>query len=111
MGDGWTDSGWVFTREDGSPLRNEWVSVRFAALAAKAGLPPIRFNDLRHGSASLLPQVSRSRSSPTSWVMRLARSPQTFTPRWAEELADSAASAIAAFIPRRRKEEDGDQAQ
>ncbi len=32
----------------------EWVSVRFAALAGNVSLPPIRFHDLRHGSASLL---------------------------------------------------------
>jgi integrase len=50
----WTDSGRVFTREDGTPLRPPWISVRFGTVAARAGLPPIRFHDLRHGAASML---------------------------------------------------------
>ena len=33
----WTDSGRVFTREDGTPLRPAWISVRFDTLAARAG--------------------------------------------------------------------------
>jgi len=60
-----TDSGRVFTREDGTPLRPEWISERFTALAARAGLPPVRFHDLRQGSASMLPvspQACRSKS-------------------------------------------------
>jgi integrase len=35
----WTDSGRVFTREDGTPLRPAWISVRFDTLAARTGLP------------------------------------------------------------------------
>lgn len=52
-GGAWTDTGHVFTREDGQPLRRGWISERFGTLAARAGLPPVRFHDLRHGSASL----------------------------------------------------------
>ncbi len=85
--DGWTDSGRVFTRDDGSPLREEWISVRFAALAAKASLPPIRFHDLRHGSALLLSgQGSTSKWSARPLGMRPPRSPPMSTPscsmRW-----------------------------
>jgi len=43
----------VFTREDGTPLRPGWISQRFSALIARAGLPPVRFHDLRHGTASM----------------------------------------------------------
>jgi hypothetical protein len=32
--DGWTDSGRVFSKENGTPLRDGWVSTRFASLAA-----------------------------------------------------------------------------
>jgi integrase len=53
-GPAWTDSGRVFTREDGTPLRPGWISTRFGTLAARAGLPPIRFHDLRHGTATML---------------------------------------------------------
>jgi hypothetical protein len=52
----------VFTREDGTPLRPAWISVRFDTLAGRAGLPPIT--------------------------------------EVAEELAESAAEALAAYVPR-----------
>jgi integrase len=53
FGEGWDQGDAVFTREDGVPIRGAWVSRRFAALAATAGLPPIRFHDLRHSHATL----------------------------------------------------------
>ena len=43
----------VFTREDGSVLRPEYVTKHFQALAKQAGLPVIRLHDLRHTNASL----------------------------------------------------------
>jgi integrase len=52
-GEAWTDTGRVFTREDGTVVPGQWVSVRFETLAFRAGLPPVRFHDLRHGAASL----------------------------------------------------------
>lgn len=52
-GDGYLDQGLVFAREDGSMLQPEGVSRRFRAAATRAGLPAIRFHDLRHTSASL----------------------------------------------------------
>ena len=51
-GEAWTDTGRVFTREDGTAVPGQWVSVRFETLAYRAGLPPVRFHDLRHGAAS-----------------------------------------------------------
>jgi 8-hydroxy-5-deazaflavin:NADPH oxidoreductase len=33
-GDGWSDSGRVFTKEDGTPLPDGWLSTRFAAMAS-----------------------------------------------------------------------------
>ena len=38
----------MFTRQDGSPLRPEYVTRHFQALAQDAGLPVIRLHDLRH---------------------------------------------------------------
>jgi integrase len=52
-GPAWTDTGRVFTREDGTLVRPGWVSERFGTLAPRAGLPPVRFHDLRHGAASM----------------------------------------------------------
>jgi integrase len=51
-GEAWTDTGRVFTREDGTAVPGQWISVRFETLAYRAGLPPVRFHDLRHGAAS-----------------------------------------------------------
>jgi len=98
----WTDSGRVFTREDGTPLRPAWVSVRFGTLAARAGLPPIRFHDLRHGAASMLLAAG---VEPKVIAQMLGHATVAFTmdvyTEVAEELAEAAAAAIAAFIPRR----------
>ncbi len=44
----------VFAREDGSPTPPEEVSRRFKELTKEAGLPVIRFHDLRHTAASLM---------------------------------------------------------
>ena len=52
-GPAWNEAGLIFTREDGRPLRPEYVTRHFQALAEKAGLPVIRLHDLRHTNASL----------------------------------------------------------
>jgi integrase len=53
LGPAWQDTGYVFTREDGTPYHPAQVSERFSRLAYVAGLPPIRLHDLRHGAATL----------------------------------------------------------
>lgn len=52
-GEGWVDHGLVFTREDGTPLRPEYVTHLFARLSREHALAPIRLHDLRHTNASL----------------------------------------------------------
>ena len=52
-GDGWQDSGYVFTTEDGAPLHPDFLTRRFHRLVLESGLPPVRLHDLRHGAASL----------------------------------------------------------
>jgi integrase len=52
-GEGWVSSGLVFTREDGSILKPEFVSKHFKVLSRRAGLPEVRLHDLRHTNASL----------------------------------------------------------
>ena len=51
-GDKWGDL--VFTDEAGGPLSGFHVRRRFYALLAVAGLPAMRYHDLRHGAASLM---------------------------------------------------------
>jgi integrase len=49
----WTDSGLVFTREDGRPLHPREVTRAFSRYVLAAGLPVIRLHDLRHTHATL----------------------------------------------------------
>ena len=44
----------MFTDEIGRPLTSFHVSRRFRKLLHLAGLPPMRYHDLRHGAASLM---------------------------------------------------------
>src|SRR5205814_8667602 len=53
-GSAWTDTGYVFTSEDGLPLHPEGITVLFGRLVATAGLSKLRLHDLRHTSASLM---------------------------------------------------------
>jgi integrase len=130
------DSGRVFSREDGSALRPEWISERFdafirayehiqqsasdrpdvAALArrhrvteeavrvALAGppVPPVRLHDLRHGAATML-RAAKVDIKTISAI--LGHATVSFTDdvyvEVAEEMAESAASAIEAYLPRR----------
>lgn len=50
----WNDTGLVFTRETGAALDGPTVTHRFQRFLEAAGLPRMRFHDLRHASASLL---------------------------------------------------------
>jgi integrase len=43
----------VFTKQDGAPLKPDWLNRRFKQLARQAGLPDrVRVYDLRHGWAT-----------------------------------------------------------
>jgi integrase len=50
----WLPYGLVFTGAHGYPLDGIAVTKRFQAVLKTAGLPKMRFHDLRHSSASLL---------------------------------------------------------
>ena len=54
LGEPLADSGLVFSHIDGKPLDPGVVSHTFAKVLRKAGLPHIRFHDLRHSHATLL---------------------------------------------------------
>lgn len=53
-GPAWTETGYVFTSEDGHPLHPERITVLFGRHVASSDLPKIRLHDLRHTSASLM---------------------------------------------------------
>ena len=47
----------MLTREDGQPLHPDWFRRRFERRIHRAGLPKIRFHDLRHTHATLALQA------------------------------------------------------
>jgi integrase len=53
-GDAWKEYGLIFTTRIGTPIHPRNLMRDFKKLLLAAGLPPIRFHDLRHSSASLL---------------------------------------------------------
>jgi integrase len=53
-GSAWTDSGLVFTKEDGTGLHPDRVSKLFEQAVQASKLPRIRLHDLRHSHASHL---------------------------------------------------------
>ena len=84
-GAAWTETGYVFTPEDGWPIHPERVSVLFARLVETAGVPKIRLHDLRHTSATLAlvghPPEGRGRTARPLEHRRHARPLQPRHPR------------------------------
>jgi integrase len=54
IGECWTDTGYVFVREDGLPIDVHTPTHLFRKLSKQAGLAPIRLHDLRHLHATEL---------------------------------------------------------
>ncbi len=50
----WQDSGLAFTNESGGPLYGPHVTRHVQRVLEQAGLPRMRFHDLRHAAATLL---------------------------------------------------------
>lgn len=104
-GPAWVDLGLVFTREDGTMLRPEYVSHLFPRLSRQAGLDRIRLHDLRHTSASL----ALAAGVPMKVVSeRLGHSSTVITAdlytHVVPTLAQDAADRIAAAVPRRSRQ-------
>ncbi|MEU3783459.1 tyrosine-type recombinase/integrase [Streptomyces sp900129855] len=100
----YVSSGRVFTKEDGSAYHPQFFSDRFERLYKKAGLPPVRLHDLRHGSASLALlagvhiKVVQQRLGHSS--IKVTADIYTSI---AEEVEREAAEATLAVVPRSRK--------
>ncbi|MGH8869084.1 MAG: site-specific integrase [Actinomycetes bacterium] len=105
--EGYLESGLVFTRENGEPLNPSWVTHTFRRLTQQAGLPVIRFHDLRHTSASL----ALAAGVPIKVVShRLGHSTTAITAdlytHVVPEVARGAAEQIAGLLPRREEGDD-----
>jgi Phage integrase family len=102
FGPDWPDGDLVFTREDGSAVPGQWVSVRFEWLAHNADLPVVRFHDLRHGAAS----QAKAAGADTKYIAeQLGHSRTSFTDSayvtLFAEVQAAAAEAAAAIVPRK----------
>ena len=53
LGDRYQDSGYVFTHEDGRPVRPNYASELFTKFVKDNGLPPLTLHGLRHSFASI----------------------------------------------------------
>lgn len=53
-GEAWQETGYVFTYEDGTPLKPQYVTRLFDKIRVKAGLPKLTFHGQRHEFASLM---------------------------------------------------------
>ena len=88
----------------------EWIARRHRVpaeavqIALAAPLPPVRFHDLRHGAATML-RAAKVEIKVISDI--LGHASTSFTDDVytvvAEELAEQAAQAISAFVPRRAR--------
>ena len=53
LGNGYQDSGYVFTHEDGRPVRPNYASDLFKKFIEDNNLPPLTLHGLRHSFASI----------------------------------------------------------
>lgn len=53
-GDGYSDAGYVFTKENGEPLLPQYATRLFDKLRLQAGLPKLTFHGQRHEAVSLM---------------------------------------------------------
>ncbi len=56
LGVAWCEGDQVIDRGDGAPLHPDTLSSRWGVFLARAGLPHVRFHDLRHAHATLMLQ-------------------------------------------------------
>jgi hypothetical protein len=94
-------TGYVFTREDGGPLHPDSIARHFEWLVRKAGLPPVRLHDLRHGAASLTYRATKDLKAVQSLLghSQISIAADTYTSLF-EDTERDAADAAAALVPR-----------
>lgn len=103
-GESWTDTGKVFTQEDGTWLHPETVSETFRRIVAQTDLPPINLRDLRHGAAALVKagggdvHDAKVKLRHSTIVLTVDTYMELF-----EDYEDELTEKAAAVVPRARK--------
>jgi integrase len=99
LGEIWEDDDFVFTNRTGGPLHVNSMALQFKKLTDAAGLPKIRFHDLRHTSATLLlakgvhPKIVQERLGHSDISMTLNRYSHV-TPGMQRQAADNLSAAL-----------------
>lgn len=94
MGEGWQDNDLEFCGAAGEPLHPDSVSRTFDRRARKAGVPHIRFHDLRHSHCAHLIAAGRN---PQEVSRRLGHASVSFTlDRYGHLMPNAGAQAAAA---------------
>jgi hypothetical protein len=111
MGELWTDTGLVFTLEDGTGYHPDRLTDIFEWEAFLAGLPPIRFHDLRHCAASIAHAAGASMKDIQALLRHssLTITADLYTSVF-EDLAAGLAEQMARVVPRSRAAVAGDSA-
>jgi integrase len=104
FGEGWMDSGRVFTTEEGSQLHPAAVTQAFKWASFDAGLPPIRLHDLRHCAATLAFAAGADIKAVSSLLRHssIAITADTYTEVLHEVHVDVAAK-MTDLVPRKRR--------
>lgn len=68
LGNGYTDSGYICVQRDGTPINPDFVTHHFQRMLKKAGLPVIRFHDLRHSAVYALRKGGCDAKDIQAWL-------------------------------------------
>ncbi|GIJ09166.1 tyrosine-type recombinase/integrase [Micromonospora andamanensis] len=100
-GAAWVESGRLFTRPTGEWVEPNWLSDYFDRLVRKAGLPPIRLHDLRHGAATIALAAGTEMKVVQDMLghSSISLTSDTYT-SVLPELAREAAEAAVRLVPR-----------
>src|SRR5207244_763612 len=96
------------TRTDGLPINPNYATTRFRKLIQRAGLPPVRLHDLRHGAASLAHEAGADLKTVQdllghSSIVITADTYTSVLPEVQRRCADATAELVLAASRRTRK--------
>lgn len=101
LGAAWTDTGLVFTKDDGTAWHPDALTERFERLSFAAHLPPVRLHDIRHWHISELFAAGVDARIISERVGHLNSKMTRDYAAVATEVSRRAAEKAAAAIPRR----------